>query len=236
MIVATGKAGAVRAALDQKPDVNARSVPNGYTPLHLNVCGLTDDEDRQEIIKLLHRAGADLEARTLDKGLTPLQQAALRNRPACISTLIECGANPHATEGNGATALHGAAFFGYLEVAKVLIAAGANPAMPDKHGNTPLSLAKAKGPAELYQFLQSHGSSEQDQTKLIRKSFVVNPPAGSSLLSVLQWQGRPITCKGKVIGRAATVDVKTDGTVIVVADIDCECSARNLSADFELRD
>jgi len=163
MIVSTGKSSAVKAALAEKPDVNARSIPNGYTPLHLNVCGLTDDDERQEIIKLLHQTGADLEARTQDKGLTPLQQAALRNRPRCIATLIACGANVCATEGNGATALHGAAFFGYSEVVKVLLAAGADPMLADKHGNTPLSLATHGGHTEVCKLLQKQPTDDGEK-------------------------------------------------------------------------
>ena len=149
MTVATGNASAVKSALELKPDVNARSVPNGFTPLHINVSGLTDDQDRQEIIKLLHRAGADLEAKTYDKGLTPLLHAALRNKPKCIATLISCGADVHAVEGNGATALHGAAFHGHCEVARVLLEAGADPLLADKHGNTPVSLAKGRGHTDI---------------------------------------------------------------------------------------
>jgi len=138
---ASGDPRAVCLVLLGETDVNARSEPNGFTPLHMCVSG-TDDKNRQEIIKFLHDDGADLEAKTYDKALTPLQLAAMRNKPLCVAALIRCGANVHATEGNGASALHAAAYYGYAEVSKILIEAGADPGLIDLRGNTPLSIAK----------------------------------------------------------------------------------------------
>ncbi|MFZ4455975.1 MAG: ankyrin repeat domain-containing protein [Bacteroidales bacterium] len=156
MLVSTGKADMVENFLLTKPDVNERTQPNGFTALHLNVSGvLIDTQERQRIIKLLHNAGADLEAKTFDKGLTPLQLAAMRGKPLCAKTLIDCGADVNAVEGNGATALHGAAFYGDEDIVKVLLEAGADPLFPDKHGNTPLSLARDKGHEKVYELLQS---------------------------------------------------------------------------------
>ena len=71
---------------------------------------------------LLHSAGADLEVKTYDKGI----------------------------EGNRATALHGAAFYGYEKVSKLLLAADANPKLANKLGNYPISLAKSQGHKRKY--------------------------------------------------------------------------------------
>jgi Ankyrin repeats (3 copies) len=161
-IVATGVAGLVRGFLEDKPNVNERSEPSGLTALHVNVSGLLrDDDDRQEIIKLLHAAGADLEARSHDKGLTPLQLAAIRGKSRAVATLIELGANVNATERAGATALHGAAFHGYKEVVTVLLAAGADPTLRDHQGGSPLSLAKARGHVEIAELLEAGSGSRQ---------------------------------------------------------------------------
>lgn len=142
----------VRVALLEKPDVNARSDPNGFTPLHMCVTG-TDSSDRQEIIALLHAAGADLESKTYGNELTPLILASIRNKPMCVLTLIRCGANVHAIECNGATALHGAAYYGYVEVTKVLLEARADPELADKHSKTPISLALDKGNTQIHELL-----------------------------------------------------------------------------------
>ncbi|MFZ4802180.1 MAG: ankyrin repeat domain-containing protein [Chlorobium sp.] len=149
---ASGKLASVRDVLGQKPDVNARTQPNGFTPLHTGVSG-TDSQERKEIVKLLYAAGADLELKTYDKNLTPLQLAAMRGKPMCVDALLQCGANVHAVEGNGATALHGAAFNGFIEVSNLLLRAGADPRCTDKHGNSPITLAKSGGYTHLCDIL-----------------------------------------------------------------------------------
>ena len=152
---AAGDPMAVKRALASEPDVNSRGRESGFTPLLVCVSG-TDGVNRQEIIEILKAAGADLDAKDYEKGLTPLHYTALRNKPLCASTLLKLGADVHAKEVNGATALHGAAFHGNLEVAEVLLKAGADPAAKDKHGYTPLFLAEAQGHAALLKALQRH--------------------------------------------------------------------------------
>jgi uncharacterized protein len=173
----------VRQALMLKEDVNARTQPNGFTPLHLGISG-TDSLERQEIVKLLHAAGANLELKTYDKGLTPLQLAAMRNKPLCVDALLQCGANVHATEGNGATALHGAAFFGYAEVSKLLLQAGADPALADNHGNTPISLARGKGHTQVHEILVGITNSPKPDKDLQTKAPA--PAAGTKFFEDAQ--------------------------------------------------
>ncbi len=67
-------------------------------------------------------------------------------------------------------------------------------------------------------------------------NFMLNPPRGSSLFSLLGWQGRPISYNDKVVGRADKVDVKTDGRVIITADLDATYANKQLGLDFILRD
>lgn len=174
LAASTGNPAAVREALNLKPDVNARTEPNGFTPLHMGISG-TDSPERQEIVRLLHAAGADLELKTYDKGLTPLQLAAMRNKPLCVEALLKCGANVRATEGNGATALHGAAFHGYAEVANLLLQAGANAKCADKHGNTPLTLAQGRGHARVYEaLLASCGDNVAADERLLASAYAGN--------------------------------------------------------------
>lgn len=137
---ARGNPSEVKRLLRKNPDVNSTDWPSGFTPLHVCVSG-TDSSERQEIIRLLNKSGADLNAKDFEKGLTPLQFAALRSKPLCAKTLIDCGADVNMTEGNGATALHGAVYHGNIEVARLLLAGGANPMAVDNYGNTPVSIA-----------------------------------------------------------------------------------------------
>jgi ankyrin repeat protein len=137
---AMGNPSEVQRLLRKNPNVNSSDWPSGFTPLHVCVSG-TDSSNRQKIIELLKKSGADLNVKDSEKGLTPLHFAALRNKPLCAKTLIKCGADVNVTEGNGATALHGAIYYGNIEVAKLLLVGGADPIAVDNFGNTPVSIA-----------------------------------------------------------------------------------------------
>lgn len=137
---AMGNPSEVQRLLRKNPDVNSTDWPSGFTPLHVCVSG-TDSSNRQKIIELLKKSGADLNMKDQEKGLTPLHFVALRNKPLCAKTLIKCGADVNMTEGNGATALHGAIYHGNIEIAKILIASGADLLAIDNYGNTPVSIA-----------------------------------------------------------------------------------------------
>jgi len=145
-IVAAGDLAALEQVLKDLPDVNCRTVLSGFTPLHIAVSGLASDSpDRRQVISLLHLAGADLEAKSHDKGYTPLHLAVLGDRPLCVAALLDCGADIHATDFNGATVLHGAAFHGHLGLIEILLRAGARPDQPDHQGTTPISVAWDRG-------------------------------------------------------------------------------------------
>jgi len=166
---ASGNPDLVLTALDEKTNVNVAQGPSGFTPLLHAVAG-TDSSERQKIVEMLHAAGADLEQKDTEKGLTPLHYTALRNKPLIMEALLKCGANVHATEANGATALHGAVFHGNLEVCRLLLKAGANPMLPDKHGYTPVFLAERGGHAEILALLRKalpeNSSTTQKEEKV----------------------------------------------------------------------
>jgi hypothetical protein len=152
---AAGDVFEVRRLLNLGLDANSDNWESGFTPLHVCVAG-TDCEERQFIIEAFHHAGADLNVKDSQLGLTPLHYAGMRNKPLCAQTLIEWGAIIDITEVNGATALHGAAFQGNFEVAEVLLEAGIDPNTPDNHNNTPLSLAKMRGHFELIDLMENY--------------------------------------------------------------------------------
>ena len=139
----------VKNTLKRKPDINSHEWPSSFTPLHVCVSGQHDHEKRKEIVRILCGAGADPEKKESQYGLTPLQYTGIRNKPVLAEALLQCGANINTTESNGATALHGAAFHGNIDVAKVLLEHGAEPLLTDSYGNTPLSLANQNGHTEL---------------------------------------------------------------------------------------
>ena len=77
---AMGSPELARRALAEHPDVDEADGPSGFTALLFAVAG-TDSAERQKIVELLHAAGADLEKKDTEKGLTPLHYAGLRNKP-----------------------------------------------------------------------------------------------------------------------------------------------------------
>jgi ankyrin repeat protein len=95
----------VRAVLDKGADVNARGF-HGMTPL----IAAAAYNQNTEVILLLLKAGADIEARDTEYSSTPLLWAAYNNQnPEAINTLLKAGADVNARGKDGGTALAAAA-------------------------------------------------------------------------------------------------------------------------------
>ena len=88
-LVAAGDLDAVRTAVTESPHLLHRTVERagqgGWTPLHVAVT-----EGREDVVRLLAGAGADLAART-EHGRTPLH-VALETHPELVAVLRELGA------------------------------------------------------------------------------------------------------------------------------------------------
>ena len=118
----------------------------GDTPLHLAAAG-----NRSEIVQILLNAGADPNAAQNHRRSTPLHYAAdgftaspawdEENQVNTIRVLLDCGADIHAQDKNGATPLHRAVRTRCAAAVKFLLQAGADPKKPNKTGNTPFHLA-----------------------------------------------------------------------------------------------
>jgi ankyrin repeat protein len=141
-------------ALAKAPDVNSREWDSRFTPLHVCIAGMFNQEQRREIVRLLCKAGARLDLKD-ERRWTPLMFSAVRDKSLCAEALLECGADVHAANEDGATALHHAAFQGHVEVAKVLLRFGGDAVREDANGCTPAYLARSQGHAELEQLLLS---------------------------------------------------------------------------------
>ena len=168
--------------IERGADVNARmtvvTLGDGYrtrmnrlgaTPLLLAAKGAYP-----EMMRLLLDHGADLHATTAD-GSTALMLAAgvaIFNEGddagteaetlEAVKLCVERGADVSQADGNGETALHGAAYRGHNSVAQYLFEKGARPDVKNRIGWTPLTIADGVLYAE---FFKQH----RDTSALLRR-------------------------------------------------------------------
>ena len=140
----------------------------GDTALHVAAAAY-----RSEIAKLLLHAGADISAAMNHRRGQPLHYAAdgyLKNpnwdgkrQVATIRLLLDAGADIHAQDKNGATALHRAVRTRCADAVKALLDAGANAKVRNKPGSTPFHLAVQN---------TGHGGSGADKAKAAQHEII----------------------------------------------------------------
>jgi ankyrin repeat protein len=150
--VKRGDAGAVRAVLQQRPDVN-ESEPDGTTALHWAVHG-----DRVDLADALIRAGAQVN-RANRYGATPVWLAATSGSARMLALLLEAGADAKAPNADGETALMAAARSGSAAAVRTLIDRGADVnAKEHWRGQTALMWAAAEGHVAAIEALVGRGA------------------------------------------------------------------------------
>jgi ankyrin repeat protein len=163
-------AGAVRALVEKKVDVNAAEA-DGTTALHW-----ASYRDDVESAALLIRAGAKVNAAT-DLGVTPLWNASLNGSEAMVRTLLEAGANPNAALLAGETPVMVASRSGKPIVVEQLIAKGANVNARGARGQTALMWAVAQQHPDVVAVLVAHGADVQAKSEVWNEVMAV-PPHG----------------------------------------------------------
>ncbi len=112
-------------------------------------------QDNAEVVsKLILLAQADVNARSMDMGLTPLHYASSHNGFETAILLLGSRANINAHDREGETPLHYAVRAGAREVTELLLKMGADVDVANNNGITPLQLAterNADGMGELLQ-------------------------------------------------------------------------------------
>lgn len=87
-----------------------------------------------------------------------LLAAAENGLPRQVAEALAQGADPNATNELGATALHKAASWGFIEVAQVLLDHGADPMVGAQLGTTPLHYAASRDNEEMVRLLLARGA------------------------------------------------------------------------------
>ena len=142
---------AVRAALEQKADVNAAQA-DGMTALHWAAY-----HDDSEAVKLLLANGADVKAANR-YGVTPLSIACTNGSATIVEMLLEAGADPKTTLPGGETALMTASRTGKLGAVKALLSRAADVNATERKGQTALMWAAAEGHVEVVDALVAAGA------------------------------------------------------------------------------
>lgn len=128
---------------------NAYSV-DGFTPL-----GFATFFGRQEVVKTLLEAGADVNAASRESmKVTPLASAAAAKQTEIARLLIAHGANVNARAAGGHIPLHEAAANGNVELVKLLIENGVDVNAKTDDGKTPLDFAVEYKRPEVIELLE----------------------------------------------------------------------------------
>ncbi|KAM3439393.1 hypothetical protein MY4824_002668 [Beauveria thailandica] len=118
----------------------------GHAPLHWAITDST-------ITRLLVKHGALVDCKS-NGDETPLLWSALAGQVDVVTTLLDLGASPIASNHYGFTALHAAAYTGHLEVARQLLHHGADCNIKDRDGWTALQAAIVCGKRQLVELLK----------------------------------------------------------------------------------
>ena len=113
----------------------------GYSPLRYAA-----DRDNIAIAKLLISAGADVDSKDYEDGMSPLHYA---ESVALAEYLISAGANVNAKDKDGESPLYRAAYWNDVALAEYLISAGADVNAKDNMGESPLHVTDSVALAEL---------------------------------------------------------------------------------------
>jgi ankyrin repeat protein len=144
-----------RVLLEVGAKVNAAD-KRGETPLDW---ALDLGEEGTALVALFRDfAAADQAAPAGAPAVLPIYDAIEAGDDAAVRRWIADGANANATDRDGYTALHYAAYFGRVEIAALLLRADAQPSEPNQMGWTPLHVAANRGQMGVARLLLERGA------------------------------------------------------------------------------
>jgi len=149
----------VKLLLERRVEVNAVDM-NGQTPLFRATHG-----GFSEICKLLLEARADPNRKEKSQDWTALHKAAFHANREIVELLLKHGADPHALDADGKSALHWAVIPVYegdtTGIIQLLLDRKVDINLKGKKGWSPLKLAKARKNPKVIELLEKNGAKEE---------------------------------------------------------------------------
>jgi len=138
-------------------------------------------------------------------GDTRLSEAAMQGNTETVRSLLKQRVDVDASQGDGTTALHWAAFRDDLEMAKMLIAAGANVKAETREGAiTPLFMACTNGSATMIDLLLKSGADANSVKANGTTALMTASASGSAdAVKALLDHGADVNAKESVHGQTA---------------------------------
>ena len=135
---ALGDVDALRAALDDDPDLVRALAGDGFSLLHLAAWF-----GHAKVAELLLGRGADPElVATNGTGLQPLHSAAAGGHEVIVHLVLDRGADIEAVQAGGIRAIHSAAHRGDAAMVRTLLGRGADPSAATDDGRTARDLSE----------------------------------------------------------------------------------------------
>lgn len=145
----------VLLALTEKGiDANYIYDSNGTTLLHI-----ASDKGDIDLVKLLLRRGADVNARTHDLHHCPIHMAIMAGHRDVINELVKAGSKITHYSQNGYAPLHLATLGSYKNIVEMLLGYGVDVNMVSGHGNSSLHIAVMEQAYEVAKLLLGKGAN-----------------------------------------------------------------------------
>lgn len=151
----------VKSSLENGAFIESVDFDEDLTPL-----GLSIRHGYYDCAKFLIENGADIHRKTEGMRWGLLHFAVERNNPKLITLLIDHGIDANTGNYQNRTALHVAAYLGYLDCVDCLILHGANPCAETNNKLTPFRLAMEEGREDVAEYLANLITAQQEKYSL----------------------------------------------------------------------
>jgi ankyrin repeat protein len=155
LAICRGDGKVIESMLSRGANVNESASENTYA---IPPLGLAIEHGRENIVELLIKSGAQIEAVDVDGNTALINAAKSSNRTAIVQRLLQMGANVNASNNQGVTPLMIGVKSGSEEMVTTLIKKGPDLETKAHNGETALLIAAREGFRPIVLLLLEHGA------------------------------------------------------------------------------